>query len=128
MAFFFSITASIFRSMEAGCVTTEGLADALLCAPLFWLDWAAALGLLFVPEQPFRSSTKVNASTAVAAAVAADPIKRARFVEPLFTGLEWKDFILFTSAALAALLHMARKRPFVKLLIMRELERDEICL
>ncbi|HEY2236666.1 MAG TPA: hypothetical protein VGK01_24560, partial [Candidatus Angelobacter sp.] len=43
-------------------------------------------------EQPLKSSTTISASTAVAAAVAAPPIIRARLVELLLTGVALKDF------------------------------------
>src|SRR6266853_6242057 len=48
--------------------------------------------LLLDFEQPLKSSTTISASTAVAAAVAAPPIIRARLVELFTIGLALKDF------------------------------------
>jgi hypothetical protein len=73
--------------------------------------------VFFFPEQPLKSSTNINATTAVTAAVAAPPIIRARRVEPLSTGFELKDFrfaICLTSAAHAAPMQMARRWPLPK--------------
>jgi len=47
---------------------------------------------LLALEQPLKSSTTISASTAVAAAVAAPPIIRARLVEVLSIGVALKDF------------------------------------
>ena len=47
---------------------------------------------MFAEEQPLKSSTTISARTAVAAAVAAPPIIRARLVELLTIGVALKDF------------------------------------
>jgi hypothetical protein len=59
---------------------------------MLWLAGCACALLWLDFEQPLKSSTTISASTAVAAAVAAPPIIRARLVELFTIGLALKDF------------------------------------
>jgi hypothetical protein len=61
---------------------------------LFGVEELVCAFLFLLLEQPLKSSMNASAITAVAAAVAAPPIMRARLVGPLTIGLEFKDFAL----------------------------------
>jgi hypothetical protein len=67
--------------------------------PLFWLtlfgmEELVCAFLFLLLEQPLKSNMTISAITAVAAAVAAPPIMRARFVGPFTIGPGLKDFEL----------------------------------
>jgi hypothetical protein len=67
-----------------------------------WLDELTDAVLFISFEHPVRSSMKVSASTAVTAAVAADPTNRVLLAELLSTAFALKDFrfVMFVSPPL----------------------------
>jgi hypothetical protein len=95
IAFYFAITASTLPSSETGGwldATVSGLSVPWLT--VFGMEELVCAFLFLLLEQPLKSSMTISAITAVAAAVAAPPIIRARFVGLFTIGLGSKDFEL----------------------------------